>query len=102
MTIRILPEDRDEVLEAAEWYERREAGLGDRSTEDVELASEAIREHPDRFPIVAEVRSRIEFRRFLLDRFPYSVIYRILPEEIVIVAIAHAKRRSGYWKRRQT
>jgi plasmid stabilization system protein ParE len=40
-------------------------------------------------------------RRLLLPRFPYHVVYRLSPAEIVVVAVAHAKRRPGYWKRRR-
>jgi hypothetical protein len=39
-------------------------------------------------------------RRALVARFPYQVVYRIRPGEIVIVAVAHLKRRPGYWKNR--
>jgi len=39
-------------------------------------------------------------RRFLLHRFPFSIVYRLKGDVIEVVAIAHAKRRPGYWKRR--
>jgi plasmid stabilization system protein ParE len=39
-------------------------------------------------------------RRALVAGFPYQVVYRLRPAEIVIVAIAHLKRRPGYWKNR--
>jgi plasmid stabilization system protein ParE len=39
-------------------------------------------------------------RRVLLDRYPYSVVYRELPRTIEVVAVAHAKRRPGYWANR--
>lgn len=37
-------------------------------------------------------------RRLLVGRFPYQVVYRLRATEIVIVAVAHLKRRPGYWK----
>jgi plasmid stabilization system protein ParE len=40
------------------------------------------------------------FRRILLDRFPYQLVYRVEGEEIVIYAVAHQKRRPGYWRKR--
>ena len=40
------------------------------------------------------------FRRILLDRFPYQLIYRVEGDEIVIYAVAHQKRRPGYWRKR--
>ncbi len=39
-------------------------------------------------------------RRFLLRRFPYVIIYEIVSDEIHILAVAHTKRRPGYWKNR--
>jgi hypothetical protein len=36
----------------------------------------------------------------LATRFPYQVVYRVRPNETVVVALAHLKRRPGYWKRR--
>jgi len=39
-------------------------------------------------------------RRYLLRRFPFSVVYRIEPTRIVIVAMAHFRRRPGYWRSR--
>jgi hypothetical protein len=32
--------------------------------------------------------------------FPFSVVYRLRPEEIVILAVAHQKRKPGYWRGR--
>jgi hypothetical protein len=36
----------------------------------------------------------------MLDRYPFSLIYRELPRKIEIVAVAHAKRKPGYWAKR--
>ena len=49
-----------------------------------------------------EIGARIDeiFRRMLLNRFPYVLIYSLEPERIWIVAVAHQRRRPGYWRRR--
>lgn len=39
-------------------------------------------------------------RRNLLRRFPFSVAYRVELQRMLIVAVAHARRRPGYWKPR--
>jgi plasmid stabilization system protein ParE len=39
-------------------------------------------------------------RRFVLHRFPFSIIYLDDPDVLVIIAVAHSKRKPGYWKRR--
>ena len=43
---------------------------------------------------------RKQYRRILLRRFPYGLIYVLGPDEIRILAIAHQRRRPGYWSRR--
>src|SRR5437588_308534 len=39
-------------------------------------------------------------RRCLLRRYPFGLIYRILRNEILVVAVAHSRRSSSFWKRR--
>ncbi|MCZ6674550.1 MAG: type II toxin-antitoxin system RelE/ParE family toxin [Verrucomicrobia bacterium] len=41
------------------------------------------------------------FRRHLLARFPYGIIYRIDDDVIYVVAVMHLKRNPGYWKNRK-
>jgi plasmid stabilization system protein ParE len=38
--------------------------------------------------------------RYLLKRYPFIIVYRIAADRIEIVAVAHGKRRPGYWRRR--
>jgi plasmid stabilization system protein ParE len=40
-------------------------------------------------------------RRFVLHDYPYNLIYRVTPEAIIIVAVAHHSRRPGYWAGRR-
>ena len=40
-------------------------------------------------------------RRFPLRRFPYSIVYQVKPEEVRVIAIAHQRRRPGYWRGRR-
>ncbi|MBM3333096.1 type II toxin-antitoxin system RelE/ParE family toxin, partial [Candidatus Sumerlaeota bacterium] len=42
-----------------------------------------------------------EYRRCLLKRFPYGLIYRIETERIYVMAVAHLHREPGYWKKRK-
>jgi toxin ParE1/3/4 len=39
-------------------------------------------------------------RRYFFRRFPYSIIYQVTKEELRIIAIAHNRRRPGYWAQR--
>lgn len=93
---RYLPSAREELNEAAAFYDARVPGLGDAFLDDVERAIETIQENPR---IGATVGRR--FRRVFIGRFPFSTIYIDRDGEIVIVPIAHQRKRPGYWRGRQ-
>jgi toxin ParE1/3/4 len=40
-------------------------------------------------------------RRYFLRRFPYGIIYQVTDEELRILAVAHHRRRPGYWAHRK-
>jgi plasmid stabilization system protein ParE len=95
MTVRFHPAARVELREARLWYEERSPLSAVAFAQEVDAAVSRIAEAPMRYP-VAEHGTR----RVLLDRFPYNVFYRVGIEEIVVVAIAHQRRRPGYWSGR--
>src|SRR2546426_179240 len=84
-----------EMEQAAAWYERRERGLGE-SFEDAVTEVEAfIARNPQ-----LGTPYRRGTRKWVVPVFPYSVIYREEADRIMVFAVAHAKRRPGYWLRR--
>lgn len=89
------PEAEEELLGAAEFYESRSPGLGLRFLDEVERGLEALRESPQRWPVLAG-----EVRRCLLRPFPYGLLYIELPERIIVLAVMHLHREPGYWKSR--
>ena len=46
------------------------------------------------------MKHRIDRRVAVLDRFPFTIPYQIIGDEIVVLALAHISRRPGYWSRR--
>jgi toxin ParE1/3/4 len=62
---------------------------------EVDDAVSRIAETPIRYPLAEHGT-----RRVLLQRFPYTLFYRVGDEETIIVAVAHQKRRPGYWSGR--
>src|SRR2546423_5883612 len=100
MNLRILFEAEAEIRTAAQWYEARRRGLSDLFFAAVGDAIQAIQAHPKRYPRPVGVRTKRNVRRFLLSGFPYSVVYEITEDELMIVAVAHAHRRPGYWRKR--
>jgi plasmid stabilization system protein ParE len=86
-----------ELAEAVEFYDQAKRGLGDEFLQEVEAAVAFLGQYPESAPRVGR-----HVRRFLLPRFPYSLIYRDLgAEEIRILAVAHQKRRPRYWSGRR-
>ena len=85
-----------ELRAAANYYESRVPGLGDEFLTEVEAACSRVGE-------VQAVGSRLdtEHRRFGLRRFPFGLIYRITSAGVQIVAVAHRRRRPGYWRERK-
>ncbi|TKJ37985.1 plasmid stabilization protein [candidate division LCP-89 bacterium B3_LCP] len=86
----------EELFDAASYYNAQADGLGDDFIAKVESVVHRIAENPRSGKIV-----RGEIRRYLIRRFPFGILYRIDPEEIVIIAVMHLRRRPGYWKRRK-
>ena len=88
----------DEFSEAVRWYEARRSGLGGEFFDAVATTVSLIEANPE---IGTTISTHSHTRRALVARFPYQVVYRLTPTEMVIVAIAHLKRRPGYWKHRR-
>ena len=86
---------RAEFLEAVQYYEDSQIGLGRRFRVAVESAVKSIAENPFRYRVLHP-----PFRRYLLPNFPYAIIYCIEPVNILIIAVAHTKRKPGYWIKR--
>jgi plasmid stabilization system protein ParE len=90
-----LDEALREAEAAAQWYAERSATAAIAFTEEIDAAESAIMQLPDAWP-----RYDHDTRRYLLRRFPFSIVYRVEPARILILAVAHAHRRPGYWRAR--
>ncbi|HET9766744.1 MAG TPA: type II toxin-antitoxin system RelE/ParE family toxin [Thermoanaerobaculia bacterium] len=84
-----------EVREAFEWYCERSPRAAERFLTELDRATLLIRETPTVWPLFESGT-----RRYVLHGFPYSVIYRELADHIQVVAVAHGKRKPGYWRSR--
>ena len=90
--VEYLPDALLDLAESAAWYEEKQAGLGARLHDAVQLTVKKLQ----RYPQLGAPRPR-NSRKWRVTRFPYSVVYRETTEMIFIIAIAHAKRREDYW-----
>ena len=92
MNVRFLSLARHEVDDAVLWYEERAEGLSREFLDELDRVVRLVRAHP-----LIATQIEPEIRRFLLTRFPYSLIYGIDRETIVVIAVAHQHREPGYW-----
>ena len=92
------PAAREELLEAAARYDEQAHGLGKQFIDEVEQAVRFVEEHPKLGLLVGGGGS---LRRWTLRRFPYYVLYRTEADTLYILAIAHQRRRPGFWKHRK-
>jgi len=93
--LEVLPAAVAEGVAAASWYLERDDRVAGAFEDELARAFAEIERTPETWP--AHVHGT---HRFLLRRFPYEVVYKTYSEVVLIVAVAHCKRRPGYWRRR--
>ena len=92
---RFHPEARVDLRDSARWYRERNAVIAAEFRAAVGDAVRSAAQTPQRWP--AHLYGT---RRVVLHRFPFSIIYLDDPDEVVTVAVAHGKRKPGYWRQR--
>jgi hypothetical protein len=95
--LRLLKEAEDEAQLASLWYDSRLVGLGDEFLEILSGVLSEIARRPEQFGKLESVQTTRNIRRVLLQKFPYLVVYEILEDEAIVLAISHASQRPGYW-----
>lgn len=78
-----------DLNEAVDWYESIEPGSGSNFRAEIYAAVNRIREEPSR-----HVHVKRDVRQCLVRRFPYSVLFRPVGDDVVrILVIRHHRRR---------
>ena len=97
------PEAVAEMRDAAQWYEERTEGLGLRFLDAVESAATRITERPQLGAVWVSSRlsSTNVVQRFPLTTFPYLLVYTTSADGVLVIAVAHGRRRPGYWAARR-
>lgn len=98
--VRFDHEAIDELEAAHDWYERQLPGLGDELLAEVDVCIARIELAPRSFGLAPLVARSLGVRKALLDRFPFSLVFVELDAELRVLAVAHQRRRPGYWRRR--
>lgn len=92
---RYLPEARNDLFAAVRYYEGQEAGLGGDFLDEVVKAARDACEFPGRWPTF---RGRV--RKRSTNRFPYSLLYVLDGQVVVIVAVADMRRGPRWFRKR--
>lgn len=94
------PAARHELRGAIERDEEELPGRGLRLEEQVARVLLRIRRLPLSAPIWSGLDSAYEVRRAKVRRHPYLVVYMVRPDQLIILAVAHTKKKPGYWANR--
>jgi toxin ParE1/3/4 len=90
------PEAAAELIEAAKVYELKVPLLGAQFLDAVDEAVSVVLASPERWRIIED-----EVRRYLMPRFPYAIYYRVLRDQVRILAFKHHSRHPNYWQNRR-
>jgi plasmid stabilization system protein ParE len=88
---------RDELAHASAWYRERDASVAGEFLAEVRRTLALLERFPRggaRLPKSGD----LEIRRLPVQRFPYHIVYLELSDRISVLAIAHDRRRPGYWR----
>jgi len=92
LLVELDPNAEQEARAAFLWYLERSERAAAAFESEIERA---VGEAPTTYPVIEGA-----LHRYLLDRFPYALLYTVQLARILVVAVAHQHRRPGYWKHR--
>jgi plasmid stabilization system protein ParE len=95
LRLAVLQEAETEFKEAISWYAKQKKGLGTRFAKAVRAKFKSIQKTPTMHAVVMD-----DVRKATIRDFPYVIPYIVTSEEIVIIAVFHAKRDPKEWQSR--
>lgn len=96
MKLLVRPAAAADIDEAYLWYEAQREGLGDRFLDAVTQVFEVVRESPELYRVLHR-----DTRRAHVRRFPYSILYRVVGDVVVVVGCFHGSRNPSRWRGRR-
>jgi toxin ParE1/3/4 len=78
---------QQDLREIIIWYNEQQTGLGKIFMRRFFEALEKLRNYPERYPFI-----RVEYRRLIIHKFPYKIIYKLLDRVVLVLAILHQRR----------
>ncbi len=98
--VRILQEDAEEAVAAAEWYEREHPGLGTEFSDPIEAAIDLLEEDILPLSTLPGKSGGKVAKRLILKRFPYDLVVFERTNKTIFIAVAHHSRKPEYWRKR--
>ena len=89
------PEAEGDLLTARDWYKWQRSGLGEEFADAVDVMPALIESMPEAYAMVLRT-----VRRAKLRRFPYLIYYRVLANQIEVLAVLHSSRDPMIWQNR--
>ena len=97
MHLELHPEARAELRSAALWYDEQRSGLADEFIAEVSATLDCGRA-PESYPAWPRTRAAgSSIRKATIQRFPYVIAFEKHEQHVLVLAVAHAKRRPLYW-----
>ena len=93
--VRFHPAAAQEVESTYDWYAAREPAAARGFREELRRAIDAVAANPRTWP-----RYGSRARRYVFPRYPFSLVYILRGGDVEVVAVAHGRRRPGYWRSR--
>lgn len=95
MKLEFHPQAELELIEEAAYYELQVPGLGERFEAEVRRATDLLLDHPE-----IGHPADPDLRKFVLNRFPFTLYYSVASDVVRIEVVAHQSRGPGYWQSR--
>ena len=92
----VRPAASADVEAAYRWYEAQQTGLGEEFLAAADAVMKSVVANPLQFPVIHR-----QTRRALFRRFPYGLYYRIVGDQIIVVACMHGRQNPRRWQSRE-
>ncbi len=93
---RLSEEAESDVYDSYLWYDRQKKGLGEEFLDALDAAGQAITGNPTTY----RIRYKKKVRAFVVDRFPYLVLYVINGNDIDVISVFNTNQNPKRWKKR--
>lgn len=94
-SLRLTSAAEQDLLEAIEWHDEKQRGLGDEFLRNVDATLAKIVRNPFQYQQLHH-----SVRRGLVPRFPYGVFFLVEEKQIVVLAVFHVRRDPTVWQSR--